>query len=257
MPELRGFGSGGVSRRGLFKKTLGGAALLAAAGAVPLAMRKTQLREVPAGRTLLFFTPAEYSIMAAVAERVLAQTVPDALASAPPGGEPTLPPALGADMATLPQAPTPSQLDVAGRLDLFLAPSDPAVAKDFKQLLALFDNALFSLVSGGPPTPFTKMSPEQQDRQLGRWAQSRLPMLRSGYQALKRLSAALYFCAPETFASMGYPGPPYELVRTVNEARDAAKRAAQPVTGNANSATNTTPPAESGPVATSPDGGTR
>jgi len=57
------------SRRGLLKKTLGGAALLVAAGAVPVALRRTRLRPTPAGRTLQFFTPAEYSIWAAVAGR--------------------------------------------------------------------------------------------------------------------------------------------------------------------------------------------
>ena len=222
----QGVAGAGLSRRSLFKKTLGGAALLAAAGAVPLALRKTQLREVPAGRTLLFFSPAEYSIMAAIAERVLAESVPPALAAFPPGGSAEVPAALAQELAALPAAPSPAQLDVAGHIDAFLAPSDPAVASDFKQLLALFDNALFSLLGGGPPRPFTRMSEEDQDRHLARWAHSRLSVQRSGYQALKRLSGAIYFGSPETFASLGYPGPPYEMVRAVNEARDAAKREA-------------------------------
>lgn len=222
----QGAAGAGLSRCSLFKKTLGTAVLLAAAGAVPLALRKTRLREVPAGRTLAFFTAAEYSIMAAVAERVLAETVPPALAASPPGGAAAIPAVLAPALAALPPAPTPAQLDVAGHIDAFLAPSDPAVAKDFKQLLALFDNSLFSLLGGGPPRPFTQMSAEDQDRHLARWAHSRLAVQRSGYQALKRLAGAIYFGSPETFASLGYPGPPYELVRAVNEARDAAKREA-------------------------------
>ncbi len=226
-------GDGPVSRRSLFKKTLGGAALLAAASAVPIALRRTQLREPPAGHSLKFFTPAEYSIMAAVADRVLAETVPAELVSDPPGGETELPAALAAAIAAQPAAPTPDALDVAGRIDQFLAPSDPATAHDFKQLLGLFDNALFSFVSGGPATPFTKMSPAQQDLHLARWAHSRLPMLRSGYQAMKRLSGAIYFSAPETFASLGYPGPPYALVRAVNQSRDAAAHAAPAQAGGA------------------------
>jgi hypothetical protein len=226
--ELPGEEKDGLSRRSLFKKTLGGAVILAAAGAVPIALRRTELRELPAGRKLVFFTAAEYSIMAAVVDRVLAESVPTALVAAPPGGDPALPSAIASEVSAQPAAPTPAQLDVAGRIDAFLAPSDPAVAKDFKQLLGLFDNALFSLLCGGPPKPFTQMSAEQQDLQLARWAGSRLGLLRSGYQALKRLSSAIYFSEPETYASLGYPGPPYELVRSVNEARDAAKRAATP-----------------------------
>jgi len=58
------------TRRGLFKKTLGSALLLAAAGAVPVALQKT--RERAPRKALRFFTPAEYSVFAAVADRVLA-----------------------------------------------------------------------------------------------------------------------------------------------------------------------------------------
>jgi len=182
------------TRRGLLKKSLGGAALLAAAGAVPVALRRTRLREVPTGQTLRFFTPAEYSIWAAVADRVLAEEKPS-------GG------------------PTPAQIDVAARADAFLAPLPETDRKDLKQLLALFDNALFSALQGGPPRPFTAMSPEEQDAHLRRWQTSRFALQRTGYQAMKRLCCALFFSAPETYASVGYPGPPYELVKSVLGAR--------------------------------------
>lgn len=172
------------------KKTVAGAALLAAAGSVPLALRRTKLREVPKGRSLQFFTPAEYSIWAAVADRVLAEDRPSG-------------------------APSPAQLDVAARADAFLAPLPGSDAKDLKQLLALFDNALFGFLQGGPPRTFTAMSPAEQDAHLRRWQGSRFAIQRTGYQALKRLCCALYFAAPETWPSVGYPGPPYELVKSV------------------------------------------
>jgi hypothetical protein len=176
------------------KKSVAGATLLAVAGSVPLALRRTKLREVPAGRPLQFFTPAEYSIWAAVADRVLAEEKPS-------GG------------------PTPAQIDVAARADAFLAPLPENDRKDLKQLLALFDNALFSALQGGPPRPFTAMSPEQQDEHLRRWQTSRFALQRTGYQAMKRLCCALFFSAPETYAGVGYPGPPYELVKSVLGAR--------------------------------------
>ena len=171
------------SRRGLLKKTLGGAALLAVAGAVPVALRRTRLRLAPAG--LRFFTAAEYAICAAVADRVLTDAEP--------------------------------HIDVAERADAFLAPLPRSDARDFKRLLALFDNALYSLLRGGPPRPFTQQSPDEQDAQLTRWQNSRLPIERSGFQALKRLLAAMYFSDPRTYAGAGYPGPPYELVRSVTQ----------------------------------------
>ena len=182
------------SRRRLLKRSVVGATLLAIAGSVPLALRRTRLRELPAQRPLRFFTPAEYSIWAAVADRVLAEEKPS-------GG------------------PTPAQIDVAARADAFLAPLPENDRKDLKQLLALFDNALFSALQGGPPRPFTTMSPEQQDAHLRRWQTSRLALQRTGYQAMKRLCCALFFSAPETYASVGYPGPPYELVKSVLGAR--------------------------------------
>ena len=193
------------TRRRLLKKTLAGAALLAAAGAVPLALRKTRLR-TPRG-PLRFFTPAEYSVFAAVAERVLARGAAD------------VPPQLAGVLRTRPAAPAPIDVDVAGKADAFLAPLDAASAKDLKQLLALFDNALFSFATGGPPRPFTRMSPVEQDAHLTAWATSRMAVRRTGFQALKRLSAAVYYGSPETYASVGYPGPPDELVRTVNASR--------------------------------------
>ncbi|MCA1825684.1 MAG: hypothetical protein ABR567_04360 [Myxococcales bacterium] len=194
-------------RRGLLKKTLGGAALLVAAGAVPIALRRTRLRTPRS--PLRFFTPAEYSIWAAVAERVLAR---DATAATAEGD--------GVDQAALrgerrPAAPTPSEIDVAGKADAFLAPLPANDARDLKQLLALFDNALFSVVTGGPPRPFTQMDAAEQDAHLTRWETSRLAIRRTGFQAMKRLCCALYFSDPRTYASIGYPGPPVELVRSV------------------------------------------
>ena len=169
------------SRRGLLKKTLGGAALLAAAGAVPLALRKTRLRQPPTGRVLQFFTPAEYSIWAAVADRILAHEATAATQ------EPDAEARAAAQAGRRPPAPSPAEVDVAGKADAFLAPLPPGDAKDLKQLLTLFDNALFSLLTGGPPTPFTQQDAAGQDAQLKAWQTSRLAIRRTGFQAMKRL----------------------------------------------------------------------
>ena len=168
--------------------------MLAAAGAVPLALRKTKLREIPKDRALQFFTPAEYSIWAAAADRILREQSPTG-------------------------APAPARIDVAGRADAFLAPLPDSDRKELKQLLALFDNALFSLLQGGPPRPFTAMSGEEQDAHIRRWQQSGLAVQRTGFEAIRRLSCAMFFSAPETYASVGYAGPPYELVKSVLGAR--------------------------------------
>jgi hypothetical protein len=192
------------TRRGILKKTIGGAVLLAAAGAVPIALRGTRLR--PVRGPLRFFTPAEYAVYAAVADRILAV-------------DPAAPLPADVRIGARPPAPSPAEVDVAGKADAFLAGVDPKSAADFKQLLALLDNGLFSLLGGGPPRPFTRMDAAEQHRTLLSWSRSRLAVKRTGFQALKRLAAAVYFGSPETWASLGYPGPPYDLVRSVNAAR--------------------------------------
>ena len=214
------------SRRSLFKKTLGGAALLAVAGAVPVALRSTKLGPLPAV-PLRFFSPEEFAVVTAFAGRVLAESVPEGL-EGPVGGAPGLPGPVAQATAQQPKAPGPQAVQVAGKLDAFLAPLDPAQAKELKQLVVLFENALFSLLGGGPPRPFTRMTAAQQDRHLSRWATSRVAVQRTGYQALKRLCCAVYFGSPELYASLGYPGPPVELVRAVNLARAAAATAPAP-----------------------------
>jgi len=95
----------------------------------------------------------------------------------------------------------------------------PTAPEEAQKGLALFNEWVQKVlngrfVTGGPATPFTQMTAEQQDAHLRAWQTSRLAVRRTGFQAMKRLCAAIYFGAPETFASAGYPGPPYELVKT-------------------------------------------
>src|SRR3954465_5271891 len=107
-------GSMQTTRRGLFKKTLGGAILLAAAGAIPVALQKT--RERAPRNPLRFFTAAEYSVFAAVADRVLA----------------TSPLEPATELGPLPAraaAPLPAEVNVAEKADAFLAPLDAGSAK--------------------------------------------------------------------------------------------------------------------------------
>ena len=139
-----------VSRRGFLSRALLGTAGLAAAGSVPLALRRTRLRPLPPGRPLRFFTPREFSIFAAVADRIVPQ--------------------LSADQ------PTVEELDVPGKADELLSRADPDTQHDFRQLLALFDSALAAFLLDGRPTPFTELSPDAQDRALAQWRTSRLPL---------------------------------------------------------------------------------
>jgi hypothetical protein len=169
-----------MERRVFLKRTLLGGAALVAAGAVPLALRSTRLIPLPA-EPLRFFTEREYSIFAAVADRVVRGPL------------------------------SARELRVTEKTDALMAAADPDSQRDLRQLLALFDNALAALLFDGRTTPFTALGPEAQDQALRQWRDSRLPLRRSGFQALQRLSLAMAYSDPRTYEGVGYPGPPVLL----------------------------------------------
>jgi hypothetical protein len=175
--------AGRPSRRRFLKRGLLGGALLLVGGALPLALRSTLSRGKPK-RALKLLSEDEHAVFAAVAARLA------------PG-----------DSAG-PRWPTAEALDCAGKVDALMATVHPAMGAEFRQLLHLFENGLFGLLIAGSPTPFTRCSPAAQDARLEAWHHSRLALLRSGYQALRRLAHATYFSSPEVYALIGYPGPP-------------------------------------------------
>jgi hypothetical protein len=170
-------------RRRLLKRGLVDSAPLLVGGAVPLALRSTLVRRPPA-RPLKLLRVEEHAVLAAVAARF-----------APGDGA----------AASWPSA---DALDCAGKVDALMATVHPAVGAEFRQLLGLFESALFGLFTTGSPTPFTRLAPAAQDARLEAWRRSRLAVLRSGYQALKRLCHATYYSSPEVYGLLGYPGPP-------------------------------------------------
>jgi hypothetical protein len=171
------------SRRRLLKRGVLGGALLLTGGALPLALRRTLVRTKPR-RPLLLLSEDEHAIFAAVAARLA------------PG-----------DSAG-PSWPTAEALDCAGKVDALMATVHPEVGAEFRQLLRLFESALFGLALTGSPTPFSRLPPAAQDARLESWRHSRIALLRSGYQAMKRLAHATYYSSPEIYALVGYPGPP-------------------------------------------------
>ena len=171
-----------LSRRGLLKTGVVGATLLAVGG--PLFLLSRSGRSPRGARhALLALTPYEHEIFSTAAARLV------------PG-----------DGAL--DWPSAEALEVAGKVDALIARLHPRAIKELRQLLHVFESALTGLVSIGAPRTFTRSSPEEQDRRLDAWRRSRVALFRSGYQAMKRLSHAIYYSSPETYARVGYPGPP-------------------------------------------------
>jgi hypothetical protein len=82
------------------------------------------------------------------------------------------------------------------------------VGAELRQLLHLFESGLAGVFTNLQVTPFTRLAPAAMDARLDAWRTSHLGLLRSGYQALKRLAQATYYSSPEVYPFIGYPGPP-------------------------------------------------
>ncbi|HEY7376030.1 MAG TPA: gluconate 2-dehydrogenase subunit 3 family protein [Polyangia bacterium] len=171
------------SRRKFLKRGLVGGGLLALAGTLPFAFRTTALGRPPRG-PLRLLTREEHAVLAAAAARLV------------PGD--------GAG----PGWPTAEAVDCAGKIDALMATVHPDVGADLRKLLRVFESGFLGTFIAGSPRPFTRAAPAEQDARLEAWRRSRLTVLRSGYQALKRLAHATYYSSPEVYARIGYPGPP-------------------------------------------------
>ena len=90
-----------------------------------------------------------------------------------------------------------SDLGVPAAAEEAIARLHPTQQSELRQLLRLLDNTLAVLLLGGPARGITTMSPVHRARLLARLATSRIPQLRSGFQALKRLSSFLYYCVSD------------------------------------------------------------
>jgi hypothetical protein len=171
-----------INRRRFLKRGLVGGGLLIAAGALPFAVRST--RRWPPHGPLRLLSADEYAVFAAAAARLV------------PGD--------GAG----PRWPSADALDCAGKVDALMATVDPDLGHDFRRLLRLFESGLLGAAIAGSPRPFTRASAADQDARLEAWRRSRFELLRSGYQAMKRLAQATYYSSPEVYPLVGYPGPP-------------------------------------------------
>ena len=165
------------SRRSFLKLGLGGSLVLAAGG-FGLGLRSSLLRspQVP----LQALSQRQYSVLAAIADRIH------------PGGD---------------GWPTASEIQVAEKLDKLLASANPGLAKEFGMALMLVENALAGFVLGQGVTPFTRCSPEVQDKILENWQTSGIDLRRTVFKGINGLCTATYWAAPELREGMGYPGP--------------------------------------------------
>ncbi len=79
--------------------------------------------------------------------------------------------------------------------------------RELGQALDLFASRLAGLLSIGRPESFTTASEDAQGRWLTGWASSRVPALRSAFQAFRRLALAVHYSDPAVTTAIGHAGP--------------------------------------------------
>jgi hypothetical protein len=167
-------------RRSFLKYGLFGAALLAVGGATFLGTRRTR-PATALGGPFTVLTPEEATVFLELADRLL---------PARPG------------------FPAPADVDLLRRIDGLVALMPPEGQKEVRQLVGLFENALMGFVLDGQWRTFTGSTDEQQEARIRAWQLSRYRVRRTGYRALKKIVYSSYYGARETWAAIGYPGPP-------------------------------------------------
>jgi hypothetical protein len=170
----------GLSRRALLRSGLAGLGLVALSGGA-IALRGTKLRAMPPGG-LRVLSLAEYSILAAIADRMCP--------------------------AKAPGVPGASDLDVAFLADRMLENALPDAQQGVKLATRIVENGLTGALFFERVTPFTQLAPAEQDRALRAFKHSKVAVRRTLFRALSGLTGAMYYGHPDTWPSVGYPGPP-------------------------------------------------
>ena len=85
----------------------------------------------------------------------------------------------------------------------------PKLLDDLALFLGLIESRFVNLVLVGRLVRFSELSQRQREAYLRRWAGSRTPLLRSGFQAVKRLSLFIAYSRPEAGAAALLPETGY------------------------------------------------
>lgn len=157
--------------------------LIGGGGAVGLGLRATNL--VNPQSPLKGLTPASYSILSAVADRL----IPDAKGF-----------------------PRPRDVQVVEKIDDKVTLFHPKDLEELNTVLGLFESALFGFLFDQRLAPFTQLTGEQQDAAIVAWRDSRVTLRRSVHLAIHALVMSAYYGSAEVYEAVGYPGPP-EILR--------------------------------------------
>ncbi len=169
------------TRRQFIKAGLAGAAALAAAGL----FWSRSPRQGPAEAAAPALSAAQRDIVAALAAALLAGALP----------------AAGEERA----AAVARAVDGVG---VAIAGLSAAAQKELGELFALLGFAPARLLLARLRPGWRMASPEEVAAFLQGWRESRFLLLRSAYAGLHDLVLGAWYGNPDTWAAIGYPGPP-------------------------------------------------
>lgn len=84
----------------------------------------------------------------------------------------------------------------------------PATQKEIGELFDLLAFPLTRMLAAGIWAPWPEATPAAIGNFLESWRHSRFDLLKSGYAALHDLIFGAWYARPDTWAAIGYPGPP-------------------------------------------------
>ena len=111
----------------------------------------------------------------------------------------------------LPDAGEPRQKAIAttvAGVNKAIAGLSLATQKEIEELFDLLAFAPTRMLAAGLWSPWPEATPEAIGKFLQGWRFSRFNLLKSGYAALHDLVFGAWYARPDTWAAIGYPGPP-------------------------------------------------
>ena len=166
-----------TGRRGFLKFGIAGGLLLAAAGAV---RAQPGYRPATGSETLRVLRDADREVLAAITPAILAGT----------------------------GATEPDLAAAIGSVDRAVAGLPPHLQEEVGQLLALLASWPGRRWIARVAVPWREASVAEVSAFLERWRFSRWALLQQGYHALHDLVLAAWYARPDSWAAIGYPGPP-------------------------------------------------
>ena len=83
-----------------------------------------------------------------------------------------------------------------------------AAQKEIGELFDLLAFPLTRMLAAGLWSPWEEATPSSLNAFLDSWRHSHFDLLKSGYAALHDLTLGTWYAQPESWAAIGYPGPP-------------------------------------------------